>query len=101
MFDIFNKLSIYLSLYRILTFQRSCFEMRYRGGKDNNKYLVAYTHHFRERFTFSAFFLFFFFFLRLFLGNLRHEAQVHSYSATSCEYDNVEVNEKSIMCHAS
>ena len=25
----------------------------------------------------------------------------HSYSATSCEYDNVQVKEKSAMCHAS
>ena len=26
------------------------------GGEDNNKYLVTYTHHLRERFTFSVFF---------------------------------------------
>ena len=25
----------------------------------------------------------------------------HSYSATSCKYDNVKVEEKSVMCHAS
>ena len=45
-------------------------------NKDNYKYLVTlYTHHFRERFTFSV--LFFFSFLAsLFLGNLRQDAQV-------------------------
>ena len=45
------------------------------GKEENYKYLVAlYTYHF-------------YFF--------------HSYSATSCEQDNVEVEEKSAMCHAS
>ena len=44
------------------------------GKEDNYKYLVAlYTHHFRERFTFSVFIFCKF---NLFLGNLRHEAHV-------------------------
>ena len=41
------------------TLQKSYFEMRYRGKNilDNFKYLVTlYTHHFRERFTFSVYF---------------------------------------------
>ena len=43
------------------------------GKEDNYKYLVAlYAYHFRERFTFSVFL----FLASLFLGNLRHEAQV-------------------------
>ena len=46
------------------------------GKEDNYKYLVAlYTHHFRERFTFSVFFL-----SSLFLGNLRQEAQAFIHS---------------------
>ena len=69
------------------------------GKEDNYKYLVTlYAHHFREQFTFSVFF----FLASLFLGSLRHEAQcfVHTLGYL-VEYDNVEVKEKSVLCHAS
>ena len=69
-------------------------------GKENNyKYLVElYTHHFSERFTFSVFS----FSCKFVFGQFTtRSSSFHSYSASSCEYDNVEVKEKSVMCHAS
>ena len=63
--------------------------------EDNYKYLVAlYTYHFRERFTFCV--------LCSVYGQFtRRSSSFHSYSSISCDYDNVEVKEKSVMCHAS
>ena len=68
------------------------------GKEDNYKYLVAlYTHHFRERFTFTVFFS-----CKSVFGQFTTRgSSFHSYAATWCEYDNVEVKEKSVMCHAS
>ena len=44
----------------------------------------------------------FFFFLQVCLWAIYDmKLKFHSYSTTSCEYDNVEVKEKSVMCHAS
>ena len=68
------------------------------GKEDNYKYLVAlYMNHFRERFTFSVFPC------KSVLGNLitTRSSSFHSYSATLCEYNNVEVKEKPVMCYAS
>ena len=63
--------------------------------EDNYKYLVAlYTYHFRERFTFCV--------LCSVYGQFtRRSSSFHSYSSTSCDYDNVEVKEKSVICYAS
>ena len=67
-----NLVSFYLCLY-MNTFALKCDIV---GKEDNYKYLVAlYTHHFRERFTFSGFL----FLAILFLGNLWHEAQVFTH----------------------
>ena len=68
------------------------------GKEDNYKYLVAlYTHHFRERFTFSVFI-----FCKFVFGQFTTwSSRFHSYSATSSWYYNVEVKEKSVICHAS
>ena len=68
------------------------------GKEDNYKYLHC------TRITLGNDLLFLFvnfFFASLFLRNLWQEAQVFIHLATSCEYDNVEVKEKSVMCHAS
>ena len=66
------------------------------GKEDNYKYLVAlYT-----RITLGNDLLFFF--LQSVFGQFTTRSSIfHSYSAASCEYDNVEVKEKSVMCHAS
>ena len=57
-----------------LRFSEAALKCDIVGKEDNYKYLVAlYTHHFRERSTFSVFF---FFLAILFLGNLRQDAQV-------------------------
>ena len=57
-----------------------------------------YTHYFRERFTFSVFF----FSYKFVFGQFpTWSSSCHSHSATSYEYDNVGVKEKSVMCHAS
>ena len=63
------------------------------GKEDNYKYLVAlYTHDFRERFTFSVFFS-----CKSVFGQFTtRSSSFHSYSATSCEDDNVKVKEKSV-----
>ena len=59
------------------------------GKEDNYKYLVAlYTHHFKELFTFSVFF---FSFKSVFGQFTTRSSSFHSFSATSWEYDNVEV----------
>ena len=66
------------------------------GKEDNYKYLLAlYTHHLRERFTFSAFFS-----CKSVLGNLRQEAQVFIHTRL-LRVITVEVKEKSVMCPAS
>ena len=45
---------------------------------------------------------FFFFFLQVCLWAIYDmKLKFHSYSTSSYEYDNVEVKEKSVMCHAS
>ena len=55
------------------------------GKEDNYKYLlVLYTHHFSERFTFPVFFS-----CKSVFGQFTtSSSSFHSYSATSCEYDN-------------
>ena len=69
------------------------------GKEDNYKYLVALnTDHFRERFTFPVVF---FSCYSVFGQFTTRVSSFHSYAATWCEYDNVEVKEKSVMCHAS
>ena len=69
------------------------------GKEDNYKYLVTLSsHRFRERFAFSVFFLS----CKSVCGQFTTRSSTfHSYSATPCEYDNVEVKEQSVMCHAS
>ena len=71
-----NLASFYLSLFMnhsIKRFGKATLKCDILGKEDNYKYLVAlYTHHFRERFTFSVYFSL----ASLFLGNLRHEAKV-------------------------
>ena len=71
-----NLASFYLSLFMnhsIKRFGKAALKCDILGKEDNYKYLVAlYTHHFRERFTFSVYFSL----ASLFLGNLRHEAKV-------------------------
>ena len=71
-----NLASFYLSLFMnhsIKRFGQATLKCDMLGKEDNYKYLVAlYTHHFRERFIFSAYFSL----ASLFLGNLRHEAKV-------------------------
>ena len=58
------------------------------GKEDNYKYLVElYTHVFFFQVCFGQF--------------TTGSSSFHSYSATSCVYDNVEVKEKSVTCHAS
>ena len=58
------------------------------GKEDSYKYLVAlYTHVFFFQVCFGQF--------------TTESSSFHSYSATSCEYDNMEVKEKSEMCHDS
>ena len=71
-----NLASFYLSLFMnhsIKRFGKATLKCDILEKEDNYKYLVAlYTHHFRERFTFSVYFSL----ASLFLGNLRHEAKV-------------------------
>ena len=71
-----NLASFYLSLFMnhsIKRFGQATLKCDMLGKEDNHKYLVAlYTHHFRERFTFSVYFSL----ASLFLGNLRHEGKV-------------------------
>ena len=71
------------------------------GKKDNYKYLVAlYTHP-----ALGNDLLFLFLFsssCKSVLGQFTTRSlSFHSYSATSCEYDNVEVKEKSVTCQSS
>ena len=63
------------------------------GTEDNYKYLVVlYTHHFSEPFTF------FFFTLQVCFWAIYDKKLKFSFIlATSCEYDNVEVKEKSVI----
>ena len=55
-----NLASFYLSLFMnhsIKRFGQATLKCDMLGKEDNYKYLVAlYTHHFRERFTFSVYF---------------------------------------------
>ena len=71
-----NLASFYLNLFMnhsIKRFGQATLKCDMLGKEDNFKYLVAlYTHNFRERFTFSVYFSL----ASLFLGNLRHEANV-------------------------
>ena len=71
-----NLASFYLSLFMnhsIKRFGQATLKCDMLGKEDNYKYLVAlYTHHFRERLTFSVYFSL----ASLFLGNLRHKAKV-------------------------
>ena len=69
-----NLASIYLCLFmKIQRFGKATLKCDIVGKEHNYKYLVAlYTHHFRERFTFSVHFSL----PSLFLGNLRREAKV-------------------------
>ena len=95
-----NLASFYLCLFmKIQRFSKATLKCDIVGKEDNYKYLVAlYTYHFRERFTFSVFF----FSCKSVFGQFTtRSSSFHSYSATSCQYDNVEVKEKSVMCHAS
>ena len=72
--------------------------MRYRGKRRQHKYLVAsYAHHLME-----AIYFFCFFSCKSVFGQFTARgSSFHSYSASLCEYDNVEVKEKSVMSHAS
>ena len=71
-----NLASFYLSFFMshsIKRFGKATLKCDILGKEDNYRYLVLlYTHHFRERFTFSVYFSL----ASLFLGNLRHEAKV-------------------------
>ena len=63
--------------------------------EDNYKYPVAlYAHHFRERFTSHVFFSW----KSVFGQCTTRSLSLHSYSATSCEYDNEDVKEKLVSC---
>ena len=68
------------------------------GEEDSYKYVgTLYTHHFSGTIYFFCFFFFFFlfFFLQVCLWAIYDmKLKFHSYSTTSCEYDNVEVKEK-------
>ena len=81
-----------------VTFSDAALKCDIVGKEDNYKYLVAlYTQSIRERYTFS-----FFFSCKSVFGQFTtRSSSFHSYSATSCEYDNVKVKEKSVMCQAS
>ena len=61
--------------------------------------VALYKHHFRKRFTFSVYFSR----ASLFLGNLRHEAKlfIHTRLLSVNTTTWKEVEEKSVMCHAS
>ena len=70
------------------------------GKEDNSKYQSHCT-----RITLGNDLLFFFFFFFLSSKSVLEQfstrsSSFHSYSTTSCEYDNVEVKEKSVTCHA-
>ena len=62
---------------KIQRFSKATLKCDIGGKEDNYKYLVAlYTHHFRERFTFSVYFSL----ASLFLGNSRREAKVFNHT---------------------
>ena len=74
--------------FRIKRFGKATLKCDILGKEDSYKYPVSIG----ERFTFSVYFSL----ASLFLGNLRHESKVFIYTRlhASCEYDNVEVEEK-------
>ena len=89
-----NLASFYLCLFMNINFSEAVLTCDIVGKEDNYKYLVAlYTHHFRERFTLSLFFL-----ASLFLGNLRQVAQVFIHTwLLRANTITAEVKEKSVI----
>ena len=97
-----NLASFYLCLF--MNINTSAIEAALKSyivRKEGNymyKYLVAsYTHHFRN----DLLSLFFFSCKSVFGQFTTWSSSFHSYSVTWCEYDNVDVKEKSVMCQAS
>ena len=75
---------------------KSVFNVFRRKPLGTPERVALYKHHFRERFTFSVYFsCASLFFRQLTTWSLTF----HSYSAISCECDNVEVEENCIMLH--